>query len=140
MQTNWWVEYKLQRAFGEGFAVLLAGPCSAHKDHCVVKVQRMATDWLDIEPWHQTERAHKELCLSLTEGAAVRQLLAEAKINPFTPAVVGVDGETHTLVLGAGLNGATFKWFIELPEAWVGLQSGLNAMKRIAERCFAEGT
>jgi hypothetical protein len=140
MNSGWWVEYTIKRAFQEGFAILVAGPCGAHKNTCEVKVQRTTNDWVEIEPWYKEGIRHKSINLTVKEGEDLYQLFSNARLLAFPPVVAGIDGETHTLVLGASSNIAHYQWFVDLPDEWKELGLGVKRLAELAEQCFAAST
>ena len=133
MKTDWWIEYTIKRSFDEGFAILVSGPCRAHKNSCEVKVQRTLDAWFNIEPWYKHDAKHLSKSIALAEGEAQYELFAKPKISSFPRAVVGVDGETHYLVLGAFQNISRFQWFMDLPDEWKEFELGVLQLSELAE-------
>ena len=104
MSYDWWVEYKVIRAFSEGFAILLEGPKLEPSEPCLVRAQTIVTDWLDATPWYVGGSKFPSMEVNRAEVEELHALISRVRISPFPPIVASIDGETHTLTLHAFQN------------------------------------
>ncbi|WP_394781610.1 hypothetical protein [Undibacterium sp.] len=138
MDVNWSIEYKLERAFSESFAVLITGPSIASNSVSSVKVQKTMRHGFGLSSWYQNENEtpYPSIEIKHVEAIELYKILADARVHAFSPTVVGLDGEKHILTLQAVHNSSIFEWFMDLPKCWSELNPAIQRITDLAERCL----
>ncbi|MCI1839173.1 hypothetical protein OII53_22185 [Achromobacter ruhlandii] len=134
---NWWLNFSVNRAMGEGVAAQLMGPCVTHPSVCRVSAQLLIGDWMQPDPWGTPGKAFPTIDLEVASGLELYELLAKASVQVVSPVVAGVDGETYSLEFASGFNVVSFRWFCELPIEWQSLQAVAKRMEELGKQCLA---
>jgi len=139
MNEGAWIRYTVNRAFGEGFVVVLNGPCARNMQGYDAQAAKTSGDWINGQTTMSLPNTISSMAIPEAEASVIFDRLRNITVQPFPPLGAGINGETHELELGGVLNVARFRWFCGLPECWSAMADSLNALAGIAQQCFVQG-
>jgi hypothetical protein len=78
--------------------------------------------------------------LSVEETAQLDHLLGQIGVKAPWQGSAGFDGITYELTLQHAMSSVTFRWWIDVPDAWPGVGALFDHVLAVADGCRAGGS
>lgn len=91
-------------------------------------------DWSESPPYGKNcpnEEHAPPIPMPFSEAHLLWEALQTCPIFPAPETTAGLDGVTYELVLSAGFNCSTLRWWGSLPPEWVALHSTINKLDQL---------